>query len=144
MHRKKKIGAIFHALLPAIPDNEKNKLSTNHYKYVDSSIKHIINSFYRRGVKQSQIETKVFGGAEGAFKGVIKPGAKNIMTAFEILSVHNIKIVASDVGGEKGRNLVFVSNTGEVFVKSHADKIKIKLPIQNKTHQDTCLQKLAV
>lgn len=142
--KNKKIGAIFHALLPEIPDNEKNKLSSDCFKYVDASIRHILHSFGRRGVKTNQIEAKVFGGAEGAFKGVIKPGEKNILTAYEVLAAHDIKIVASGVGGSKGRNLVFISNTGEVFVKSHADSIKVKLPVKNRTHQDSCLQKLAV
>lgn len=122
--RDKKIGGVFHAILPTIQANEKRNPVIGHYKYVDSSIDHIVRSFYRRGVKADQIEAKLFGGAEGAFKGIIKPGANNIITAYETLAKHHIKISASDVGGEKGRNLIFVSDTGEVFIKNHGAFVK--------------------
>ena len=122
--REKKIGGIFHAILPTIPEKEKRLPIVEQYKYVDSSINHIVRSFYRRGVKAKQIEAKLFGGAEGAFKGIIKPGANNIITAYETLAQHQIKISASDVGGEKGRNLIFVSDTGEVFIKNHSKNVR--------------------
>lgn len=120
--RAQEIGATFHALLPAVPMKEKNNLELRHYKYVDTAIQHIIHTLQRRmGIKKKQIEAKVFGGAQGAFKGIITPGTNNIMTAYEILAAHDIQVVASDVGGEKGRNLIFVSNTGEVFIKNHRE-----------------------
>lgn len=122
--RAKKVGGIFHAILPTITSKEKHNSIINDYKYVDNAINHIVHSFYRRSVKAKQIEAKVFGGAEGAFKGIIKPGANNIITAYETLAKHNIKIVASDVGGETGRNLIFVSDTGEVFIKNHGVNVK--------------------
>lgn len=121
--RGKKTGAIFHALLPTPSEHDKNKPIIEHYRYVDTSIRHVIHSLHRRGVKNKQIEAKVFGGAEGAFKGIIKPGETNIITAYEILAQHNIKIVASDVGGDSGRNLIFVTSTGEVFIKNHSKKL---------------------
>ena len=121
--RTKKIGAIFHAIMPVMPEQEKNKLVKNPYKYVDTSIQYIIRSFYSRGIKQDQIEAKVFGGAQAIFKGEIKSGPTNIRVAFEMLAAHKIKILASDVGGDKGRNLAFITNTGEVYVKIHKNSI---------------------
>jgi len=117
--RAKQVGAIFHAIMPVMPDKETNKQTKNYYKYVDTSVRHIVYSLQRRGIKQNQIEAKVFGGAQAFFKGKIRPGPNNIRIAFEVLASHNIKILASDVGGDKGRNLVFVSNTGEVYIKTH-------------------------
>ena len=141
--RTKNIGAIFHALLPIMPDKEKNKPLAKHYRYVDTSIRHIIYSFRRRGIKQNQIEAKVFGGAQGVFKGTIRPGSNNIMTAYEVLAAHNIKIVASDVGGERGRNLIFVSSSGEVFVKNHLYNMKDTVLRKNKTNHLEYPQKAA-
>jgi chemotaxis protein CheD len=122
--RTKNIGGIFHAILPSISAKEKRNPVIQHYKYVDSSIENIMRSFYRRGIEAKDIEAKLFGGAEGAFKGLIKPGANNIIKAYETLAHHNIKIKASDIGGEKGRNLIFVSDTGEVFIKNHGEFVK--------------------
>lgn len=121
--RARKIGAIFHAIMPVMPDKEKNDPARNNYKYVDTSIQYIIRSLYSRGIKHNQIEAKVFGGAQAIFTGDIKPGPTNIRVAFEILTAHKIKILASDVGGDKGRNLAFITDTGEVFVKTHKNNI---------------------
>ncbi len=121
--RAKKIGAIFHAIMPVMPDKEKNNPARNTYKYVDTSIQHIIRSFYSRGIKHNQIEAKVFGGSQAIYKGDLKPGPTNIRVAFAILTTHKIKILASDVGGNKGRNLAFITDTGEVFVKTHTNNI---------------------
>jgi len=121
--REKRIGAIFHALLPVMPEKEKNGFSGRYYHYVDSAIRHIMHSFYRRGIKQTMIEAKVFGGAQAVFEGMIQTGSKNILTAYEVLADHNIKIVASDVGGRLGRTLIFISSTGEVFIKNHKNTI---------------------
>lgn len=120
---EKKIGAIFHAILPVMPDEERAKWAKNNFKYVDSAIQHIIRLLDRRGIKQRQIEAKVFGGAQAITVGENKPGPANVKAAFEMLTKFNIKILASDVGGSKGRNLVFISDTGEVFIKTHKTTI---------------------
>lgn len=116
---EKKIGAIFHAVLPCIPGNDKKRSVKNPYQYVDTSINHILQSFHERGVKNNQIEAKLFGGSQVISHGLINTGANNIMTAYEVLAANNIKIAASDVGGNTGRKLVFISNTGEVYIKNH-------------------------
>jgi len=121
--RRKKTGAIFHALLPKIPEAIEAKLFQDRFKYVDSAIKHIIHTLQRRGIEHDQIEVKVFGGSEGAFNGVIRTGASNIMAAYEVLNKHKLQITASDIGGSMGRNLVFVSSTGEVFIKNHKNSL---------------------
>lgn len=118
-----KIGAIFHALMPVMPAKEKNGQAGNHFKYVDTSIFNMIRRFQELGVKKSQLEAKVFGGSQAFFVGDIKPGPTNIRVAFEILAEQSIKVIASDVGGDKGRNLLFVSNTGEVFIKTHKNNL---------------------
>ena len=119
----KTMGGIFHALMPEMPEGEKKMLVQNHFKYVDSSIQQIVRLFERKGIKPHQLKAKVFGGAQAMMKGEIKPGQNNIRVAFELLAAHKIKILASDVGGRKGRNLIFITDTGEVFVKTHKKSI---------------------
>ena len=57
---EKKIGAIFHALLPVMPEKEQGMWAKRNYRYVDSSIRHVVWALKRRGVKHKQIEAKVF------------------------------------------------------------------------------------
>lgn len=141
--RRKKIGGIFHAILPVMPPKESRAVMQRHYRYVDTSIRHIIRSFLRRGIGPDEIEAKVFGGAQAVFKGNIQPGPNNIKTAFEVLAANNIKIIASDVGGDKGRNLIFVSDTGEVFVKGHLNNIHEIVKIRKKSSRSVRLPKVA-
>ncbi len=108
------MGAIFHAMLPIMPEKEKMKTLRNHYcTYVDSSIHHIVYSFHRRGIPQKHIDAKVFGGAQAIFIDKLSPSTKNIMTAYEVLTEYNIQVVASDVGGHK--ELITDNETGFLF-----------------------------
>jgi len=119
----KKIGAIFHAVLPIMPDKEKTRPIINHFKYVDSSIHYIIHSLQERGIKHNQIEAKLFGGSHIFCDRSIRTGSSNIKTAYEVLAAYKIKIISSDIGGNRGRNLIFISNTGEVFIRNHKANI---------------------
>lgn len=119
----KKIGAVFHAVLPSAPGKEYLKPLKNPFQYVDASITHILQLFNGRGIQNNQLEAKLFGGSQVILNESVKTGANNIMTAYEMLAANNIKIIASDVGGDKGRKLVFISDTGEVYVKNHKKNV---------------------
>jgi len=110
------IGAVFHALLPNSGDFPEGK-NKGEFKYVDVAIHHFANAMYRQGCNRANLVCKVFGGANAMFKDQFGVGHKNVHTAFKILDVERLRVVASDVGGSRGRKLVFISHTGEVFVK---------------------------
>lgn len=110
------VGGMFHALLPGtglstvgLPSNEK-------YRFVGPAIEHICNEMFNKGIRRDQIETKVFGGASVMQSG-FNVGRRNVEEAYSILEKLHLRVVASNVGGEFGRKLLFRTDTGEVFLK---------------------------
>jgi chemotaxis protein CheD len=89
----------------------------NPFRYVDSSIDALAARLARRAAAPCEVECKVFGGASALFQGEAGVGEQNVRAAFEALARHRFRVAASHCGGEKGRKLVFLSHTGEVFVK---------------------------
>ena len=116
--RRQRVGGIFHALLPCLADYEKGGPTPgNRFRYVDAAVDAVVASLSRRGVDLPEVECKVFGGAAAMFQGEACVGQKNVLAAYEALARHRLRVTASHVGGERGRKLVFISHTGEVYVK---------------------------
>ncbi len=115
--RKKQIGGVFHALLPAVNDYERGMIQTNRFRYVDAGIEGLFRRLINLGVLVDNIEAKVFGGAEDLISGTLSVGRRNVAMAFDVLANKNIRVVASDVGGERGRKIIFFTSSGEVFVR---------------------------
>jgi chemotaxis protein CheD len=121
LHNPTKTGAIFHAILPGWAEFEKTPHPANPFKYVDSAIERVCADFAKRGVKLESLECKVFGGANALMPGEFGTGMRNVQMAFETLARNRIRVVATNVGGNHGRKLLYVSSTGDVFVK-HLNK----------------------
>jgi chemotaxis protein CheD len=115
----KKIGALAHPMLSC---QEHCKIKNNPAKFVDSSIKVIIDEFKQRDCSTVNLGVKIFGGAHVftclASDSVFNIGARNIEAAREIFASYKIKILAEDVGGNYGRTITFDLETGKVCVKT--------------------------
>jgi chemotaxis protein CheD len=117
--RRQNLGGIFHALLPRREDYEKGLPNpATRFRYVDAAVDAVVAALVRRKTDLSLVECKVFGGAGAMFQGETAVGQKNVLAAYEALSRHQLRVTASHVGGDRGRKLVFLTHTGEVFVKS--------------------------
>ncbi len=112
-----RIGAVFHALMPTSNGLRGKALEAEAFKYVDEAIRRTAAELYRRGVRRGDLVCKVFGGANAIFAEQFGVGRKNVVTAFETLEQERLRVAASDVGGDRGRKLVYLTHTGEVFVK---------------------------
>jgi chemotaxis protein CheD len=71
----------------------------------------------RLRIRAGQVECKVFGGANAMFQESMGLGRKNVEIAFQELEKRGFKVVGSSVGGTTGRKLVFLTHTGEVFMR---------------------------
>lgn len=109
-----RVGAICHAMLPSGECGGP-------FKYVDSSVRHMLEQFERLRIKRSEIVVKLFGGADmfDAASPNRSPtvGRQNIQFASETLRQEGLQLVGSDVGGRQGRKLLFYTHTGEVLLK---------------------------
>jgi chemotaxis protein CheD len=111
-------GGICHAALPNAPV----VLHKDPFRYVDEAVLYLLERFHRLGTPASRLQVKVFGGADvlggGAVRdGYVTIGRQNTMAAMETLGWQKVKPSVTETGGDRGRKLVFVTNTGEVYVK---------------------------
>jgi chemotaxis protein CheD len=80
----------------------------------------LINAMLKRGAERRRLKAKVFGGAN--VLGKVGPGHFNIGQANSEFALHflqqeNIPLVARDVGGEYGRNVLFDGQDMGVYVQ---------------------------
>ncbi len=111
---KNRIGGLAHILLPYSSEDSRNP------KYANHAIPTLIEEMRKMGAKRENIVAKISGGAQ-IFKHMtlefLKIGEKNIKAVREILKKLNIRIVAEDVGGTRGRNVYFFVSNGKLLVR---------------------------
>ena len=107
-----KYGGMIHFLLP---DSSKGMVST---KYGDVAIPTLINKFIKEGSKKQFLEATVTGGAFIIFdeSEIFFIGDRNIEIAQELLRQNEIRVAATNTGGERGRKGIFNSYTNQVDV----------------------------
>jgi len=117
-----KTGAICHGLLPSCRGKKPcEKFCHEGIRFVDCSIMRMLGWFGQNGVARGEIEVKVFGGSDmivgGDMTSKATVGQQNISMAFHILGKEMLRIAASDVGGSRGRKIIFSTLSGEVLLK---------------------------
>ena len=122
--RRRALGGICHGLLPKCDQQKKGccGVCLDGFKYVDCSIRRMVQLFDRHGVKRSDIEVKCFGGADMFTRPIERPGTasigkQNVTIAEQILKSEGLLLHVVDVGGLQGRKIFFNTHTGEVLLK---------------------------
>lgn len=110
-----RLAAICHGVLPCGRDEEPGK-------FVDQSVRYMVEYFREKQVPLDQLVAKVFGGADmfPQMRGIRDQGtigAQNIQAALNTLEEVGINPAVVEVGGQQGRKLVYFCDTGEVFIK---------------------------
>lgn len=111
-----KIGGINHFLLPYdVGDGQAPS------RFGNLAVQELIDQVLALGAAQVRLQAKLFGGAcvLDAFRGRAKHlGMKNVEVARELLQCANIPILGEAVGGDRGRKLIFHTDSGSAWVKS--------------------------
>lgn len=121
---RKGLASICHGLLPTCRGEKPctcGEFCQEGIRFVDCSIMRMLGWFEQKGTAREEIVVKVFGGSDMIRGGMgnlrESVGQKNIITAFTVIEKEKLSIAASDVGGLKGRKIIFSTKTGEVFLK---------------------------
>ena len=114
-------GAICHAMLPSEDMGFESATAGHPWKYVSAVIPEMWRCFRRKGGIAAKLEVKLFGGAD-LLRNAEDPtstriGPQNVELAQQLLSERGLHILSSDVGGRKGRKLIFNTQTGDVRIK---------------------------
>ncbi len=115
------VGAICHAMLPSEDMGFDSSAGGHPWKYVSAVIPEMWRCFLRQGGVAATLEIKLFGGADLLWNtetpSSTRIGSQNIEFAQQLLAELGLHILASDVGGNKGRKLIFNTQSGDVRIK---------------------------
>jgi chemotaxis protein CheD len=115
---EKGLCAVSHSVLPTdrhSPTRKDNK----DLKFVDHSIRNMLDFFNKNKISRNKIIVKLFGGAEQLGydkKRRLSIGKQNINKAIEIIEKEGLYISSMDVGGNSGRKIYVFSQNGEVLL----------------------------
>ncbi len=107
--RKRKTGGMNHFQFPSTKERYR---ATACYGNVATIA--LINMLINDGSKRKHMEAQVYGGAFNPQFSIHDIGEENVMVAKKVLARNRIRIVSEDVGGRKGRKIVFNTTTNEI------------------------------
>ena len=116
--RKQKIGGMNHVQLPFIRNARQATA-----RYGNVAVSALINLMINEGSKSEHLEAQILGGAYHPEISDENVGRENIKVAKKVLTKKKIRLASEDVGGEKGRKIIFNTNTNEVAVVK-VDKVR--------------------
>jgi len=125
--KRLRIGAICHGALPHCREMRRcHDLCKETFKYVDCSVHYMLGRMRSFGCKDSEIEIKLFGGADTlSSKKENTIGSMNVKMALEIIRQENLRVIAADVGDSFGRKIFFMTHTGDVYLKRLINNVAI-------------------
>ena len=121
-----KIGGLLHFMLP---DSTQFNNVTKPAKFADLGIPYLIEELKKTGALLPRLQAKLVGGAQ-MFSGldnkmVLNIGQRNVEKAREMLKKFNVPILAEEVGGNRGRTMIFDTATGLVSIRMLGSKLKV-------------------
>jgi chemotaxis protein CheD len=108
-------GGVAHYLLPSGPE-----CGGNPWRFGNLAIPELVQRLLDSAGKRERMHAKVFGGASvllAAAQDDTRLGDSNVDVARDLLSSLEIPVVAEDVGGGRGRKLIFHTDNGDAWVK---------------------------
>jgi len=106
------VGGVNHYLLPLETSRERST------RFGNVAIRELLDQVLARGARRASLQAKVFGGASvvRALMGR-SLGSENAELAARLLREAGLPILEQDVGGLKGRKLVFHTDDGSAWVR---------------------------
>jgi len=118
---KRKRAALLHCMLPD-SSMDKKKAEGNPFLYVDSGMKFILDSFYRKGSRKSDLVIRVAGGSSSKMneeEDFFKIGHRNFISLRKYLWDEGLLLKSYDVGGYSSRTVTLEVENGKMVIKSH-------------------------
>ena len=109
--RKRKVAGMNHFQYPNAPDRANATA-----RYGDVSTTTLIRMMKKDGSKRKHLEAQIFGGAYNSMISTKNIGRENIVIAKKMLAKEGVKVVSEDIGGEKGRKVVFETAINQVAI----------------------------
>lgn len=119
------LGALCHPMLPRRPARPSSPLTRSAgRRYVDYAIRDVARQLDALGSTRAEVEVKLFGGGDVLVmvNDSARPsvGKLNIESAMRVLDEEGFAVMACSVGGRRGVNIFFNTQTGEVLLQRHS------------------------
>lgn len=123
--RSKNLGGLAHIMLP--DSNAFTKL-TNPLKFANLAIVIMVEELIKGGACLRNLTAKIAGGAsmfDFGDKAVnMDIGYRNGIAVKETLILLKVPLLSMDIGGNKGRTIIFDTNDGVLYIKTAGVQIK--------------------
>jgi len=117
--RKRKMGGMNHFQFPWAKDRHKATA-----RYGNVAIRTLLQIMHDSGSKSKHLEAQIIGGAHNRDVSYRDIGRENLKAARDLLIKRGIAVTSEDTGGEKGRKVVFNTETNELAVVK-VDRLRI-------------------
>lgn len=101
------VGGMNHFLLPGDPGGARGDAE----RYGVHLMELLVNGLLKKGAHRDRLEGKLFGGAR-MMEGLSDIGAKNAAFAKRFLQNEGIRLVAENLGGDRGRRIEYSPVSG--------------------------------
>lgn len=122
-----RVGGLAHIMLP---DSTQARATDNTAKFADTALPVLLNQIVSLGASKSRITAKIAGGSQmfsfAQATDVMRIGDRNVEAVREVLRSLSVKIIAEDVGGNYGRTVELLLESG-IFVIKTVNKGENKL-----------------
>ncbi|WP_088069499.1 chemotaxis protein CheD [Gottfriedia luciferensis] len=116
---EKRIAGMVHVMLPdsgLAKDGQLNKA-----KFADTAIKELIDQIVRNGGRRQYLKAKLAGGSQmfqfNSTNEMMRIGPRNVEAVLQQLDKLQIRVLGSDVGGNKGRTIEFSPENSLLNIK---------------------------
>ncbi len=108
-----KVGGMNHFLLPLHVEKDRSP------RFGTVAVPMLVDAVLRAGASRGSLVAKVFGGASviAAMTRTRRLGEENAVLALRLLDEARIPVLDQDVGGGRGRKLVFFADEGPAWVR---------------------------
>ena len=123
--KEKRIAGLVHIMLP---DSRQFKEIVNPLKYADLGVDVLLKEMIAYGCSKENITAKIAGGASMfnfPDKKIISDiGKRNSEAVINAINNLSIPITGEDIGGNKGRTMIFESEDGAVTIRSIGSNLR--------------------
>lgn len=106
-----RVGGMNHFLLAHPVGSERSP------RFGTVAVPALVDAVVAAGARRVELQAKVFGGATTIGAGPRRLGDENAALALALLAEAGIPVLQSDLGGPRGRKLIFHSDDGAAWVR---------------------------
>lgn len=118
-----RVGGLAHVMLPSSGESLNNRSQT---RFADTAVPRLLEEMTRLGASPRRVVAKIVGGAKmltgPAFVLGFDIGARNVEAVKAALALSGVPLLASRVGGARGRTVTMHVGTGAVFVRAVGER----------------------